>query len=140
MKNNSDLGRCLRRALRVLALTALPAFLLSPERRGAGCGETGECEHRRTEVGTIRVRRASRIVNSDKDTRPYDKHDFNGFWARNPSAQYGQPACPECRDIPGPSYGYFGDVPPMTPAGQKRFEANTAHEGLCGREPNKLGT
>jgi hypothetical protein len=23
-------------------------------------------------------------VSSDKDTRPYDKHEFRGLWARNP--------------------------------------------------------
>jgi len=68
------------------------------------------------------------VGNSDKDTRPYDKHDFNGMWARNPAAQYNQPPCPECRDT-GPSYGYFGDVPPMTPEGQKKFEKNRPTKG-----------
>src|SRR5438552_2392936 len=60
------------------------------------------------------------VGNSDTDKSSYDKHDFTGLWARNPSEEFHQPPCPECRDT-GPSYGYFGDVPPMTPAGEKRF-------------------
>jgi len=63
------------------------------------------------------------------DTRPYDKHDFNGIWARNPSAQFNQPPCPECRDNSRPSYGFFGDIPPMTPEGEKRFMANRPTKG-----------
>ena len=62
---------------------------------------------------------------SDKDTRPYDKHDFNGIWARNPSAQFHQPPCPECRDNSRPSYGFFGDIPPLTAEGKKRFDAKS---------------
>jgi len=68
------------------------------------------------------------VGNSDTDKSSYDKHDFNGLWARNPSAEFHQPPCPECRDT-GPSYGYFGDVPPMTPAGEKRFWGNKPTKG-----------
>ena len=75
---------------------------------------------------------------SDKDTRPYDKHDFNGIWARNPSAQFGQPPCPECRDNSRPSYGYFGDIPPMTPEGEKRFKANHPTKGYVAGSPQAL--
>lgn len=68
------------------------------------------------------------IVYSDKDTRPYDRHDFTGLWARHPSAQFHQPPCPECRDEP-PSYGLKGDIPPLTAEGQKRFEKNRPTKG-----------
>jgi hypothetical protein len=66
---------------------------------------------------------------SDKDKRPYDKHDFNGLWSRNPQT-YKLPACPECRDflLPG-GYGFFGDVPPRTPAGEKKFQLNKPGRG-----------
>ena len=58
-------------------------------------------------------------VSSDKDTRAYDKHDFNGIWARNPQTNQ-LPPCPECRDqVSPPGYGFFGDIPPRTPAGTK---------------------
>ncbi|MDP9053425.1 MAG: hypothetical protein M3N93_03865 [Acidobacteriota bacterium] len=73
-------------------------------------------------------------ASSDKDTRPYDKHDFTGIWARNPAAQFGQPPCPECRNV-GPvpgypvTYGYFGDVPPRTPEGEKKFRMNRPTKG-----------
>jgi len=67
-------------------------------------------------------------TNSDTDTRPYNKRDFNGLWARNP-APLGLPACPECGRNGPISYGYFGDVPPMTPEGQQRFEANRPTKG-----------
>jgi hypothetical protein len=128
MKNNSDPGRCLRRALTVVALTALPAFLLSQNAGAQVAAKPANASTGTNEVGTSPGTAGKPFVNSDKDTTPYDKHDFNGFWARNPSAQYGQPACPECRD-PGPSYGFFGDVPPLTPAGQKQLNGNTPTKG-----------
>src|SRR6202165_5739409 len=120
-RNNSGLAQFSWHAVRALALTAVPVFLLV-----------------QSSVAQNAARMASKVsgndVNktyetSDKDTRPYDKHDFNGIWARNPSAQFHQPPCPECRDDSRPSYGYFGDVPPMTPEGQKRFEANRPTKG-----------
>lgn len=69
-------------------------------------------------------------ASSDKDTRPYDKHDFSGLWSRNPG-QFKMPPCPECRDnqnVPA-GYGFFGDVPPRTPAGEKKFELNHPSRG-----------
>jgi hypothetical protein len=112
MTNNSGLVRFSRRALKVLALAAVPAFLLVQS----------------SVAQNVATSRNTPFVNSDKDTRPYDKRDFNGLWARNPSAQFHQPACPECRD-PGPSYGFFGDVPPRTPEGEKRFQMNRPTKG-----------
>jgi hypothetical protein len=112
MTNNHGFARFFTRTLKVLALTAVPAFLLAqPAQQGMNDHE-----------------RAKPFVNSDKDTGTYDKHDFNGFWVRNPSAQFGQPPCPECRD-PGPSYGFFGNVPPLTQAGEERLMANHPTKG-----------
>jgi hypothetical protein len=108
-----------RTGAKLFSLIAAPAFLLA---------QTPVAKDELPQVVNTGGTMGKPFVNSDKDTRPYDKHDFNGFWARNPSAQYGQPSCPECRD-PGPSYGYFGDVPPLTPAGEKRFQANKPTKG-----------
>jgi len=72
------------------------------------------------------------LKSSDTDKSPYNKHDFNGLWARNPQV-YGLPRCPECGD-PGPwprtSYGYHGTPPPRTPEGLKRFEMNKPARGI----------
>jgi len=121
MINNGDLARFSRHALRALALTAVPAFLLvqnavAQGRPNVAAKPSGNDVNKTYEL-------------SDKDTRPYDKHDFNGIWARNPSAQFHQPPCPECRDNSRPSYGYFGDIPPMTPEGEKKFLANRPTKG-----------
>ena len=73
---------------------------------------------------------ADAFVSSDKDTRPYDKRDFNGLWARNPQA-YGMPPCPECGDPgPWPGYGYHGTPPPRTPEGERRFQMNRPSRGV----------
>ena len=109
MRNLRSVARVVKPVLGVLALAAVPVVLLAQ-----GRGPSSD--------------RSPKWVNSDTDTRPYDKHDFNGLWARNPSAQFGQAPCPECRD-PGPSYGYFGNVPPMTPEGEKRFAMNRPTKG-----------
>ena len=114
MTNNSGLARFSRRALRVLALTAVTAFLLVQSSVAQNAANAG----RRETSGP-----------SDKDTRPYDKHDFNGLWARGPEL-FKQPACPECRDT-GPSYGFFGDVPPRTAEGEKRFQLNKPTKGYA---------
>jgi hypothetical protein len=120
MTNNSGLARFSGRAVRVLALTAVPAFLLI---QSSAAQNTGDAR---------REGQAKTSGPSDKDTRPYDKHDFTGLWARNPGP-FKQPACPECRD-PGPGipggYGFFGDVPPRTPEGEKKFQMNRPTKGL----------
>ena len=77
-------------------------------------------------------------ASSDTDKRPYDKHDFTGLWSRNPQ-QFKLPACPECRDRgPAPGYGFFGDIPPRTPAGEKKFQLNKPGRGyeLGSKEAN----
>src|SRR6202045_804958 len=55
------------------------------------------------------------------DTKPYDKHDLSGIWSRNgsPGGYGGGGTCRDCGDR-----GYGNDVPPFTPLGQKKFEAN----------------
>jgi hypothetical protein len=75
---------------------------------------------------------------SDTDQRPYNKRDFNGYWSRGP-ATYGMGDCPECRDtlpIPIPGYGYFGDVPPRTPEGERRLQLTKHGRGY---EPDSEG-
>lgn len=70
------------------------------------------------------------IGNSDAGTSAYDKHDFAGLWSRSPEL-YGLPPCPECREPVGwPGYGFFGDPPPRTPEGQRRFDLNKPARGL----------
>jgi hypothetical protein len=77
-------------------------------------------------------------ASSDKDTRPFDKHDFNGLWSRNP-VTYKLSPCPECRDQTlAPGYGFFGDVPPRTPEGEKKLQLNKPSRGyeLNSKEAN----
>jgi len=79
------------------------------------------------------------LESSDKDTRAYDKHDLSGLWSRNPG-QFHLAPCPECRDRgPAPGYGFFGDVPPRTPAGEKKFQLNKPGRGyeLGSKEANE---
>jgi hypothetical protein len=73
---------------------------------------------------------ADALISSDKDTRPYNKRDFNGLWARNPQT-YNLPPCPECGDPgPWPSYGYHGTPPPRTAEGERRFQLNKPSRGI----------
>ena len=131
MTHNGEFARFSRHALRALALTAVPAFLLVQSSVAQNAGRAA-----RKATGDD-VNKTYPL--SDKDTRSYDKHDFNGIWARNPSAQFHQPPCPECRDDSRPSYGYFGDVPPMTPEGEKRFLANRPTKGYVAGSKEALG-
>jgi hypothetical protein len=78
-------------------------------------------------------------VSSDKDTRPYDKHSFSGLWARNPQT-YKLPPCQECRDqASAPGYGFYGEVPPRTPEGEKKMNLNHPSRGyeLNSKEANE---
>ena len=115
MTNNNCLMRFSRPALQALAAMGIVLFLLPQisqvAQRGQGPPQPGAREFR------------------IKDKSPYDKHDFNGFWVRNPAAQYNQPECPECRDT-GPSYGYFGAVFNFFDDSGRRKEipAEQAHE------------
>jgi hypothetical protein len=120
MTRNSDLRRF---TLRTLAFTVIPAVMLvqSAAAQNAGARTGGDPN-----------------ASSDKDTRPYDKHDFSGLWSRNPG-QFKMAPCPECRDNgPAPGYGFFGDVPPRTAAGEKKFQLNKPGRGyeLNSKEAN----
>lgn len=56
------------------------------------------------------------------DTRPFDAHDLSGFWFRNGGD----------RSIRGSK---MSDVPPMTPEGEKRFNANSPARGRNKGQP-----
>src|SRR5579871_5338749 len=118
MTRNTGFAGYSGRAVRVLALSTMPLCLMAqtPAQNAAGTG-------RRAAAGSANA------GPSDKDTRPYDKHNFSGLWARNP-LPFGQPACPECRDDGPTAYGFFGDVPPRTAAGEKKFEMNRPTKGF----------
>ena len=93
----------------LIALTAVPMEMQAQQRGGRGAGAAPDP--------------------GDTDTRPYDKHDFSGLWARNPQA-YGLGPCTECRDQAlAPGYGFFGTVPPRTAEGEKRLLANKPGRG-----------
>jgi hypothetical protein len=113
MTNNSGLARFSRHAVTALALTAVPAFLLVQSSAAQNVANAA---------------RGATSGPSDKDTRTYDKHDFTGLWARNPGP-FEQPACTECRDRGPVAYGFFGDVPPRTPEGEKKFQMNKPTKG-----------
>jgi hypothetical protein len=57
----------------------------------------------------------------------FDPHDIGGYWSRGPQ-EFGLPACADCRE-PASGYGFGVDVPPLTPEGQKRFDANKTGKG-----------
>jgi hypothetical protein len=99
-----------------LSVTAISAFLLVP-------GSAAQ-----NAVARV-ARPAGAAGNSDKDTRPYDKHDFTGLWARNP-LPFKEPACPECRDNGPIAYGFFGEVPKRTAEGEKKFQLNKPTKGF----------
>jgi hypothetical protein len=80
MANHSFWSRLILRSL-----VAFPAILLAQAPGGGAAG------------GPNRGKPEDAFISSDKDTRPYNKHDFNGLWSRNPQT-YGLPACSECRD------------------------------------------
>jgi hypothetical protein len=60
------------------------------------------------------------------DNKPYDKHDLSGIWSRNgsPGGYGGGGTCRDCGDR-----GFGTDVPPLTPIGQKMFDANKPSYG-----------
>ena len=69
---------------------------------------------------------------SDTDQRPYNKRDFNGMWSHNP-VEHGLPPCAECAEqnpIRVPGYGYFGDVPPRTPEGERKLQMTRHGRGF----------
>src|SRR5581483_10615078 len=64
--------------------------------------------------------------NPANDNKPYAKHDLSGIWSRNgsPAGYGGGGTCRDCGDR-----GYGVDVPPLTPLGQKMFDANKPSYG-----------
>lgn len=60
------------------------------------------------------------------DNKQYDKRDLSGIWTRNgsPAGFGGGGTCADCGDR-----GYGNEVPPLTPLGQKMFDANKPSYG-----------
>ena len=58
--------------------------------------------------------------------KTYDKHDISGIWSRNgtPGGYGGGGTCRNCGDR-----GFSNEVPPLTPLGQKMFDANKPSYG-----------
>src|SRR5437588_11613228 len=54
----------------------------------------------------------------------FDPHDLSGIWSRNSQGYGGGGTCRVCGDR-----GFNNEVPPMTPSGQARFEANKPSYG-----------
>ena len=71
-------------------------------------------------------RRGILAHNPANDNKPFDKHDLNGVWSRNgsPAGYGGGGTCRDCGDR-----GFSNDVPPLTPLGQKMFDANKPSYG-----------
>lgn len=67
-----------------------------------------------------------RAHNPANDNKPYEKHDLSGIWSRNgsPAGYGGGGTCRDCGDR-----GFSSDVPPLTPLGQKMFDANKPSYG-----------
>jgi len=64
--------------------------------------------------------------NQANDDKPYDKRDISGIWSRNgsPGGYGGGGTCRDCGDR-----GFGTQVPPLTPLGQKMFDANKPSYG-----------
>jgi hypothetical protein len=58
------------------------------------------------------------------ENRPFNPRDIVGIWSRNPQGTGGGGTCRECGDR-----GFGNDVPPLTPEGQKKFDANKPSYG-----------
>ena len=64
--------------------------------------------------------------NPANDGKPFEPHDLSGIWSRNstPGGYGGGGTCRDCGDR-----GFSNDVPPLTPLGQKMFDANKPSYG-----------
>lgn len=117
-------------AVAPLALAAPMMMLLSNPTSAQGQGAQGGAAPAQGRGG-----RGGRVgggpqAPSDKDTRPYDKHDFTGVWSHNPRPEDPCWECAEQNPIRIPGYGYFGDVPPRTPEGEKRLLSHLTGRGF----------
>ena len=65
--------------------------------------------------------------------RAYDKHEISGIWTRNgsPGGYGGGGTCRDCGDR-----GFGTQVPPLTPLGQKMFDANKPSYGRNAGSPD----
>ncbi len=119
MKKTNHVARFAVRTAKAVSLSAIPVFVLTPMLLGQG-----------GLIGRTAGKPEDALISSDSDKGPYDKHNFNGLWSRNPNA-YGLHPCPECGDPgPWPGYGYHGTPPPRTPEGEKKFNANKPARGI----------
>jgi hypothetical protein len=64
-------------------------------------------------------------------SRPFNPKDISGIWSRNPAGFGGGGVCRGCGDR-----GYGNEVPPFTPEGQKRFDANKPSYGRALGSPD----
>jgi hypothetical protein len=128
MKTNDSggLARLTGRAVKALALAALPAALLVQIALAQNTAAVAKAGNGADGVNPY--------ASSDTDKRPYDKRDFSGLWSRNP-AQFKLPQCPECREHgPAPGYGFHGTPPPRTAEGEKKLQLNKPGRGYELRE------
>jgi len=127
MANSSDRWRSISRAVTVAVLTLAAPLMVAQtadaQNRGAQ-GRQGVQGGRGAQGG----RGGPASGPSDTDTRPYDKHDFTGVWSHNPPDPCWE--CAEQNPIRIPGYGYFGDVPPRTPEGEKKLQATRHGRGF----------
>ena len=134
MTINSDLARLSRHAVRALVLTAVPACLLvqsSVAQDAAKPASKASATATRDDVNKT-------YPLSDFDTRPYNKHDFNGIWARNP--------WPNSTSRPARNAAIIHGLPTATSAmspddrrGPKAVRGKPSHQGLRCREPASSG-
>jgi hypothetical protein len=128
MANSSSRWRFISHVATVAALTFAAPMMLSNTTAAQGRGTQPGAAAGQGRGG----RGGAPAGPSDTDTRPYNKHDFNGMWTHNPGA-FGLPACPECAEqnpIRIPGYGYFGDVPPRTPEGEQKLQMTKHGRGF----------
>jgi hypothetical protein len=112
--------KCIQACILLCAGLAMSMALVGQERGGA----QGRGAAQGTGAGQGRGGLVAAVPkNSNK---PYDKHDLAGIWTRNgtPGGYGGGGTCRDCGDR-----GFGLNVPPLTPLGQKMFDANKPSYG-----------